>query len=210
MQANGFPSRRARRAIEEFRSSLGDFSRLQVIVILGLVAMTALGGVVAYVRARPREVKVKKSAAVGASTSRRTVSVHVAGSVARPGLYDVKEGSRVADAIAAAGGASPDAMLDGVNLAARVRDGEKVMVPRAGSTPQGAGGVDPVGGAAPVDINTAGIAELDTLPGVGPALAKRIVDYRERKGPFSSVDELDNVEGIGPGKMENLKGLVTI
>ena len=190
------------------RASLGALTRFQAAIIIGLVALTALGGVVAFVRSRPRQVAVKER---GSTQSRsRSLAVHVAGAVAMPGLYDLKEGSRVADAVSAAGGASPDAALDGVNLAARLKDGEKVMVPRAVMSSVPAASPVSENSTTLVNLNTASEQEMEELPGVGPALSKRIVQYREKNGAFSSVDELDNVEGIGPRKLETLEGLVTI
>jgi competence protein ComEA len=137
--------------------------------------------------------------------------VNVVGAVRRPGLYRLPEGARVADALARAGGVTRRAQVELVNLAARVADGEQVVVPRrgaAGAAPVAAGG----GGAAssgPVHLNSATIEQLDALPGVGPVTAQKIVDYRQEHGGFKSVDDLDAVPGIGPARLENLRGLVT-
>jgi competence protein ComEA len=137
--------------------------------------------------------------------------VNVVGAVRRPGLYRLPEGARVADALARAGGVTSRAQVELVNLAARVADGEQVVVPRrgaAGGAPVAAGG----GGAAssgPVHLNSATIEQLDALPGVGPVTAQKIVDYRQEHGGFKSVDDLDAVPGIGPARLENLRGLVT-
>jgi competence protein ComEA len=138
--------------------------------------------------------------------------VNVVGAVRRPGLYRVPEGARVADAVARAGGATRKAQLELVNLAARVADGEQVVVPRRGTAPVGSSaGVGAGAGsipAGPVHLNSATLEQLDTLPGVGPVTAQKIVDYREQHGGFGSVDELDAVPGIGPARLENLRGLV--
>jgi competence protein ComEA len=150
--------------------------------------------------------------------------VHVVGAVARAGVVRLPPGSRVLDAVTAAGGASPGADLAQLNLARPVIDGEQVHVPKKGETlpvgasqaagtgiPGVAGGVGAGGGAGgaggpgsgsggagvPVDLNSADLAALDTLPGVGPVLAQRIVDWRTEHGRFSSVDELGEVSGIG-------------
>jgi competence protein ComEA len=140
------------------------------------------------------------------------VSVHVAGAVERAGVYELGAGSRVQDAIAAAGGATPEADANALNLAAELVDGTRVYVPVAGETVQ----VDSAGAPAtaasasgPVDLNRATAAELDVLPGVGPATAAAIVAEREQNGPFLSVDELARVRGIGPAKLDALAGLVT-
>jgi competence protein ComEA len=140
-----------------------------------------------------------------------TVVVSVVGQVAAPGLVTLPTGSRVAEAIDAAGGLLPEADPASVNLAAVITDGQQVAVgvPAAGGigTP-----VDPTGatGSGPLDLNTAGVAELDALPGIGPVLAQRIVDHRTREGPFRSVEQLDDVPGIGPAIAAELDGLVTV
>ena len=136
--------------------------------------------------------------------------VDVVGAVRRPGLYRLPRGSRVADALARAGGATRKAQLELLNVAAPLADGEQVVVPRPGTatavaTPSGVAGAPAAG---PVHLSTATAEQLDTLPGVGPVTAQKIIDYRQQHGGFSSVDELDAVPGIGPARMEQLKGLV--
>jgi competence protein ComEA len=140
--------------------------------------------------------------------------VHVAGAVARPGVYELDGGARVHDAIAAAGGPVRRADPDALNLAAVVTDGERIYVPRAGeSVPVAA--ADPSAGSdaappGPIDLNHATIEELDVLPGVGPATAAAIIDHREQNGPFATVDDLEDVRGIGPAKLEAIRDLVTV
>jgi competence protein ComEA len=137
--------------------------------------------------------------------------VHVVGAVRQPGLYRLAEGSRVDDAIAEAGGATRRALLAGVNLASPVADGQQIVVPAKGSGGQATATAP--GAAAPggrVHLNTATLEELDALPGVGPVTAQRILDYREEKGAFQSVDELDAVSGIGPARLEQLRELVDL
>ena len=141
-----------------------------------------------------------------------TVVVSVVGQVTSPGLVTLPTGSRVADAIEAAGGLLPEADPASVNLAAVVADGEQLAVGLpatvvAGGGQQGSAGP---GGAGLLDLNTAGVAELDALPGIGPVLAQRIVEYRSRQGPFRSVEELDDVPGIGPAIAAELAELVTV
>ena len=133
--------------------------------------------------------------------------VDVAGAVRRPGLYRLREGTRIADAIAAAGGATAKAQTDLVNLAAPLADGEQVVVPGRGS---GAAALPAAGAspAAPLDLNTATVDQLDALPGIGPATAQKIVDYRTAHGSFRSLAELAGVSGIGSAKIAELKGLV--
>jgi competence protein ComEA len=141
------------------------------------------------------------------------VVVDVVGAVRQPGLYRLEQGARIADAVARAGGAMRKADLAQVNLAAPLADGEQVVVPKRGlpgSAPASGGGSVGTGGtpAAPVQLSTATLEQLDTLPGVGPATAQKILDYRTKHGAFSSVDELDAVSGIGPKRLEQLRDLV--
>ena len=156
----------------------------------------------------------------------RRIVVHVAGAVKKPGIVSLSEGARVFEAISAAGGASPGASLDSLNLAAVLQDGAKIQVLRQGEAPPpapgsgtgadgGAGAAGPgSGGAAGMDakinINSASAAELDELPRVGPVLAERIVAWREEHGPFAAVEELDAVDGVGPKMLETLLPLVTV
>ncbi len=164
-------------------------------------------------------------AAVTPTTVAAALVVDVGGAVARPGLVRVGRGARVADVVAAAGGATHDADLDRLNLAATVADGERLFVPHLGqvSIPVavngdgggGGGGADGAPapgtpGAAPVDLNSASAEQLDTLPGVGPATAAAIVAYRSQHGPFRSVDDLLQVHGIGPAKLAALRSKVRV
>jgi competence protein ComEA len=137
--------------------------------------------------------------------------VAVAGKVRRPGLVRVPPGSRVADAVEAAGGALPGVDLAGVNLARKVSDGEQVAVgvppaPDAGPAQAAGGGAGASG--SPLDLNAASVEQLDALPGVGPVTAQRIVDWRTRNGRFATVDQLREVEGIGERRLGQLRELV--
>jgi competence protein ComEA len=142
-----------------------------------------------------------------ANTSAALV-VSVVGLVAHPGLVTLPPGSRVADAVEAAGGLLPEADPAMVNLAALVSDGQQIAVGVTGAAPESAGGQGSVGGK--VDLNTATVADLDALPGIGPVLAQRIVDHRAAQGPFRSVDDLDDVPGIGPAIFGELADLVVV
>ncbi|NHT17501.1 ComEA family DNA-binding protein [Cellulomonas sp. IC4_254] len=149
-----------------------------------------------------------------------TVWVHVVGRVAAPGVVALPAGSRVGDAVGAAGGPLPDADLAALNLAAVVQDGAQVRVPAPGEEPvvadaadgtaasSGGGAAGPAGGG--VDVNTAPSTELQTLPGIGPVLAERIVAWREANGPFGSVDALLDVSGIGPAVLGQIRELVRV
>ena len=148
--------------------------------------------------------------AVTATTAPATLVVHAAGAVLQPGVYRVEPGSRVTDVIAAAGGASPDADVNRLNLAAPVGDGTRVYVPRFGEALPASTASDPVAPAGPLDLNTATLEQLDELPGVGPATAKAILAERGRRGRFRSVDDLLDVRGIGPAKLDALRDLVTV
>lgn len=193
---------------------------------LAAAALAVAGGLLAVAwvvrgatAAPPPPVELPRAAPAGsATTTPAGVVVHVAGAVARPGLVRLGAGSRVADAIEAAGGLAPDADLDRLNLAAPLADGQRVWVPRPGEEPPagaaGAGAAgDPAaagGGTALVDLNTATLDELDALPGVGPATAQAILDYRRAHGRFRSVDELLEVRGIGEAKLASLRARVRV
>jgi len=149
-----------------------------------------------------------------------SVTVHAAGAVARPGVYVLAADARVADVVTAAGGATPEADVDQLNLATRVADGDRVYLPRrgetppaapsAGSAPSGPGGGPASSRAVVLDLNTAAAGQLELLPGIGPALATAIVEHRNRNGRFRSVDDLLDVPGIGPAKLATLRPLVRV
>ncbi len=211
MQAKDRLKEKARETVKAVVEAARGLTGLQTAVILVLLLLLAAGGVVTYVRSRPVLVEVREAGSEERE-SERLLTVHVAGAVMAPGLYRLKEGSRVSDALAEAEGPAPDALLDDLNLAARVKDGEKVMVPRAAGTAADGTAQTQGDSGTPVtmNINTANAGQLEELPGIGPSLAQRIVDYRRKNGTFSSIDELDNVEGIGSGKLESIRDLVTI
>lgn len=195
-------------------TSLLQSRRNALLAVGAAVAVLLLGGqLLTRARSQPAAAVRVPSAPVAAPAPapRPELVVDVAGAVRRPGLYRLKDGARVADAVARAGGATAKAELDGVNLAAKVADGEQVVVPRRGAGGDAAAGGTDAGSAVPtgpVHLNSATAEQLDTLPGVGPVTAQKIVAYREQHGGFRSVDELDAVPGIGPSRIAQLRDLV--
>jgi competence protein ComEA len=142
--------------------------------------------------------------------------VHVAGAVRHPGVYRLRDGDRVKDAIARAGGARTGADVNAINLAAKVADGQQVVVPRRGTAAPAAGGAgagDAGAGAGPqvpIGLNSATAEQLDTLDGVGPATAQKILEYRREHGGFRSIDDLGEVPGIGPKRLAALRNKVQL
>ena len=179
---------------------------------LAVVVMVIAAGVAWWNRPRPEPIAAVTPPAPShtPSPSASSVVVAVTGKVRNPGLVTLPPGARVADAIEAAGGVLPGTDLGYLNLARKVTDGELIVVgatPPPGTTDQ----TGPAGeGNGKVNLNTATLQELDSLPGVGPVLAQRIIDYRDQHGGFRSVEELRKVDGIGPSRYEELKDLVTV
>lgn len=191
-------------------------SELGLMVVLGIVVVGA-GLLVVLRSSDPPAPPVQVAAAEvappevePAPVSVQEVVVHVTGSVVAPGVYTLPEGSRVQDAVSAAGGPLDDSDPNALNLAAPVSDGQKVSVPRPGEQVVEEGGpfTPSGGGRGKVNLNTASAAELESLPGIGPVLAERIVAHRQSKGRFSSPRQLMEVSGVGPKKYESLKDLI--
>ena len=178
-----------------------------------LLAAVALGAALWFGRrpAQPVPVAAVSVTAVdegAAPAVGATITVHVAGAVVDPGLVEVAVEARVADVVVAAGGALPEAALDGLNLAAPVHDGEQVVVPHRGGPSAAAGGSS--GDDGRVRVNVAGASELEALPGVGPVLAARIVEYRDANGPFATIEDLLDVPGIGEGTLAAMRDAVLV
>ena len=173
------------------------------VLLLLLIRHLGGGSAAPAVTPLPAPVRAKPPAA-------KLVVVDVAGAVRHAGLYRLRSGSRIDDAIAAAGGPTAKAQLDSVNLAAPVADGEQVVVPGRGAA--GAVAASPAAAgsspSAPLDLNSATLEQLESLPGIGPVTAQKILDYRQTHGAFHAVAELEGVPGIGPAHMAQLKGLV--
>lgn len=183
-----------------------------VALIVGFVIYTALKTTGNTVGAEAAPVATQRA---GAEPTQATeVTVHVAGDVKKPGVITLAAGSRVTDAIEAAGGFGADADTSAINLARILNDGEQILVPVKGEAPPAAHGSGPAGEAGgpgtKIPLNTADVTALETLPGVGPATSAAIIKYRDENGPFSSIDQLDDVPGIGPATLERLRPLVTL
>jgi len=145
------------------------------------------------------------------------LAVYVSGAVRKAGVYRLAEGSRVDDALRAAGGPAADADIVRVNLAARLADEQQIYVPAQGEAAApvplvSGGGSEPAAAAGDgtININTAGVAELDTLPRIGPATAQRIIDYRTANGPFAAIEDLQNVKGIGSATFSDLQDKISV
>ena len=181
---------------------------LLVCLVAGaLVLRQHQGGAAGGAALRVAPVAPIPAARAPVSSRRAVVVVDVVGAVARPGLYHLPQGSRVADAVARAGGLTRRAERTAVNLAAPIADGQQVLVAARGSPVGAPGAVGPGGASSPVSLSTATAEQLDTLPGVGPVTAQKIVAYRQQHGPFTSVEALDAIPGIGPARIADLKGL---
>jgi competence protein ComEA len=200
------------------------------LVAVALLAALAVGAYAWYGRPQaqplapppvgsgPAPVGSAPPSAPGPAASTGSLVVAVTGKVRRPGVVSVPAGARVIDVVKAAGGTLPGADLAMLNLARKVADGELVAVgvpgpaPGAGDPEAPTAGGDAAAGApaGPVDLNTATLAELDTLPGVGPVLAQRILDWRTSHGQFATVDQLSDVPGIGDARMAQLRDLVRV
>ncbi|MFD1147348.1 helix-hairpin-helix domain-containing protein [Saccharothrix hoggarensis] len=176
------------------------------VLVAGVMAGVALAVALALWWQRPLpevppDLPVAEAAAVTHSVEQ--LVVNVVGQVPTPGLVTVPSGARVADALQAAGGANPGADLTALNLARKVADGEQIAVGIPAPLPEGPA-------TAPLNVNTATKDQLDTLPGVGPVTAQRIVDRRQKRGPFTSLEQLGEIEGIGDAKLAKLRDLVRL
>lgn len=181
---------------------------------VGALVLVLLGGlvtaiVVSLLGASGEVRTLTEPTADATAPTGAVVYVHVLGQVERPGVYQLRDGDRVVDAIAAAGGFTAAADQQGVNLARFLSDGEQLLVPAPGAVPTAVPAPgEPAGGR--INLNTASGAELETLPRVGPAMAERIIAWRDENGPFTSVDDLLGVTGIGDKTFEALRDLVTV
>ena len=186
---------------------MSDRRRALVAAVALLVVLVLAGRVLL----RPSRASVPPPVQVARSSAPakpKLLFVDVVGAVRRPGLYRLAQGARVADAVLRAGGPTAKAQLELVNQAAQIADGEQVVVPRRGSGAAVAATGGNGASSGPVHLNSATLEQLDTLPGIGPVTAQKILDYRQQHGGFGSVDELDAVPGIGPARLADLRELV--
>jgi competence protein ComEA len=185
-------------------------SRRQIaLAAAAVVAVVFLGNRLLFRASAPAASPIPTAVATTtAQEGAGVLVVDVVGAVRRPGLYRLPRGTRIADAVARAGGPTPRAQLELVNLAAPIADGEQIVVPRRGAAAAAGSSANPGATSGPVHLNTATLEQLDALPGVGPVTAQKILDYRQQHGAFASVEELDAVPGIGPARLEQLKELV--
>jgi competence protein ComEA len=223
------PRARPAAALDSLRARAAGalrFHRRETVALGALATLLVAGALIAYVRARPvAAAPLAPVVSVSASPDAAArIWVDVAGAVRRPGVYRFDEGTRVFEAIRAAGGFARDADRHAINLARAVADGEQIVVPRKGESAAGAGspanggagsggggrGGGPGARGGAVNINAAAESDFEGLPGIGPVLAQRIVDYRAQHGPFHVVEDLMKVPGIGPKKFESLKPYVTV
>ncbi|MBI2333749.1 MAG: ComEA family DNA-binding protein [Chloroflexi bacterium] len=186
--------------------------------LVGVMAGFALAGLLLFISRAPAGEPI----ALQPAPTKEPIAVHVIGAVPRPGLYEFAEGARVQDAIDAAGGLLASASVDSINLAALLEDGQQLSIPyKSGAEPANSSDdtslILPGATEEPssqnsqelININTASLEELDSLPGIGPTIAQRIIDYRDENGPFQTIEDLMNVSGIGPSTFDQIKDLIT-
>lgn len=184
-------------------------------VLLLILIVAIITGVILFQTLRPEPPPIRLDTSVPASTPQasptpRPLRVYVSGAVQHPDVYTLQPDSIVKDALLAAGGPTDDADLDRINLALLVADGQHVYVPRQGeeNPPVQPPASQPAAGQK-VNINTADLAALESLPGIGPVLAQRILDYRQANGPFSRIEDIMNVSGIGQATFAELRDLIS-
>jgi competence protein ComEA len=185
-------------------------------VLIGLLVGFILAGALFLVTRVPDGQPI----ALEPSPTKVSIEVQVLGGVVRPGVYSFPEGSRVQDAITAAGGLLADIDPNSINLVAKLQDGQQLVIPggtgvTGSATPGGPFTVIPTPGgpassATLININKATLSDLESLPGIGPTTAQKIIDYRTQHGPFSSISDIMNVAGIGPATFDRLQGLISV
>jgi competence protein ComEA len=181
-------------------------------VLIGVISGFLLAGALVWVSRSPSGKPIELLPA----PTQPPLVVHVIGAVPRPGVYEFAEGSRVEDAIQAAGGLLAQAEVSFINLAAPLEDGQQLDIPfKDGAPPSGPFSEEPLATqnanqSELININEASLDELDTLPGIGPTTAEKIIEYRELNGPFQNIEDIMNVSGIGPATFEEIEDLITV
>jgi competence protein ComEA len=200
------------------RDRLASLSRGELAGLIVVLAVTLGGAGLWFARSLPKPVEIGAPApsvgesgeSISSSPTAVTLIVDVAGEVRKPGVYEFAEGQRVIDAVNEAGGPTGKADLSSLNLAAPLTDGTQVLVPSSAGVAEAPIGSGTTGETGLVNVNTASATELETLSGIGEVLAAEIIGYRTENGPFASVDELDEVSGIGPATLEDIRDQVTV
>ncbi len=203
---------------EDWRERLWSLlpSRRHAWAIPGAILLLVVVGVALWTRGRPAQIAIPASSATSMSTPALEtqavagILVHVAGAVRAPGLYELVAGSRVADAIELAGGPRRSADIDALNLAEVLIDGIKIDVPRRGGSVAATSSPEAATGSALVSLNSSDAATLEVVPGIGPVKAAAIIEYRTQIGGFDSIEQLLEVDGIGPATLEALRAHVTL
>ncbi len=201
--------------------------RRTLVALVALYLAVLIGVIYLLRREEPRAIVVATTAPRPTATT-QMLNLEVSGAVNRPGTYHIEAGARVADAVDAAGGARTDANLSALDLGHQIKNGETILVPTVAANPQSVlGGRAEVTATIPtrnlsattaskttptgkVNINTASAAELEALPRIGPVMAQRIIDYRSQEGPFKTIDDIQNVKGIGEATFNALKDLIIV
>lgn len=190
--------------------------RIRVLILAALAGLMIFGGFQYSVRIKAgKDVIITGQAVVPEQEKEeeeyipKMLTVHVVGAVEKPGVYTLEEGKRIDDAVVLAV-PTEKADLSLINLAAALQDGKQIYVPKKGEKPENIRNSTVSSSSAIININTAGAAELDKLPGIGPALAQRIIDYRENIGSFSTIEDITKVSGIGPAMFEKMKSRITV
>jgi len=209
--------------MERLRERLAELERRELIGLFVIGAVVVVACLLWYWRSLPKPVRIEASAtgnalshtssSIASPTPGPELVVDVTGWIRHPGVYRFHQGDRVIDAIQAAGGAKPGANLTAINEAALLQDAQQILVTKRGAAGGSGGGGTGGGPGSPggkINLNTATLDQLETLPGIGEVIGQRIIDYREQHGPFHSVDDLLNVSGIGPSHLADVKDLVTV
>ncbi|MDP3046427.1 MAG: ComEA family DNA-binding protein [Chloroflexota bacterium] len=178
-------------------------------VLVALAALVLMGGVALATR-RPETSPLAVRTPPASPTVAVLLRVHVSGAVANVGVYSFRVGDRVEDAVAAAGGFTAEANPDGINLAARLADGQQVVIPKKGEPPTSLLGTGAGAATRKVSINSASLAELDVLPGIGPVTGQKIIDFRTKNGPFLKLEDLTEQKLVPSSTYEKIKELITL